>query len=315
MVKCSFCSEPAAYLSRVSGKAYCKKHFLRYFDRKVRRTIRNFKMFTAKEHIIVAVSGGKDSLSLLYYLVNLSKRVPKWRISALLIDEGIRGYRDVTIRDFLRIVNSLNVNYVIARFKDEFGYTLDEIVKIVKDRGLNYLPCNLCGVFRRYLLDLYARKMKGTVLATAHNLDDIIQTFIMNVMQNSWDRIVRLSPKLVDLGGAGFVKRVKPFCEMLEKETTLYSILNGLYPKFVECPYARFSLRWDVRKQLNLLEDKHPGIKYSLLRSLLQSIEILNSTTNFKYKLPTRKCEICGMPSSSNICKACKYRLELGLKM
>ena len=309
MVKCSFCNNSAVYISRISGKAYCKKHFLQYFDKKVRRTIRKYKMFNEKEHIIIAVSGGKDSLALLHYLNKLSKRVPSWRITALLIDEGISGYRDIAIQDFLRVVKQLDVDYVIASFKKEFGATLDEIVRIGMEKNLPYLPCSYCGVFRRYLLNKTAREIGGTALATAHNLDDIIQTYVMNILRNDWDKISRLGPVSGTSLHKKFVRRVKPFYEVLEKETTLYSILNNLYPKFTECPYARHSLRWQVREHINSLEEKYPGTKYSLLRSLLTILPILKPY----YKGEIKTCKICGEPSAHEICRACQYRIELGL--
>lgn len=313
MVKCSICGRPAVYVNRVSGRAYCRKHFLEYFDKKVRRTIRKYNMFSSREYIVVAVSGGKDSLSLLHYLHKLSQRVPGWRISALLIDEGIRGYREITKKDFIRVAEMLGVDYRIASFKEYFGYTLDEIVRIGREKGLPYLPCSYCGVFRRYLLNKVAREMGATVLATAHNLDDIIQTYIMNIINNSWDKILRLAPVTGPLDHPKFVKRVKPFYEILEKETTLYAILNNLYPKFVECPYARFNIRWMIRRQLNELEEKYPGTKYSLLRSLLRIISILEKHRDEIIQGEIKTCRVCGEPSAHEICRACMYRYELGI--
>jgi len=310
VVKCNLCNRSAVYVSRVGGIAYCDKHFLRYFDRKVRKTLRKYQMFKDKEHIIIAVSGGKDSLSLLHYMVNLSKRVPGWKITALLIDEGIKGYRDETIKDFLRVVNELNVDYHIARFKDEIGYTLDEIVKLSTKKKLPYTPCSYCGVFRRYLLNKAARELGGTVLATAHNLDDIVQTYLMNVLRNDWEKVSRLGPISGISTHPRFVRRVKPFYEILEKETTLYAILNQLYPKFTECPYAQYSLRWIIRRQINEIEEKYPGTKYSLLRSLLTILDILKE----KYGGGEIKtCKICGEPSAHEICRACLYKKELGI--
>ncbi len=312
MVNCSICGRPAVYVNRISGKAYCKKHFLEYFDKKVRRTIRKYKMFGKKEHIIVAVSGGKDSLSLLHYLHHLAERVPGWKITALLIDEGIKGYREETIKDFKRVAEQLGVEYRIAGFKEYFGHTLDEIVLMGRERKLPYQPCSYCGVFRRYLLNRVARELGGTVLATAHNLDDIVQTYVMNIINNSWDKIIRLGPVSGVSSHPKFIRRVKPFYEILEKETTLYSILNNLYPKFVECPYAPFNIRWTIRRMINELEEKYPGTKYSLLRSLLSVIEYLKKIPGLSSG-EVKTCMICGEPSAHEVCRACIYRIELGI--
>lgn len=268
-------------------------------------------MFGPKEHIVVATSGGKDSLSLLYYLYRLSQKVPGWRVSALLIDEGIRGYREYTITDFKKLVDKLGIPYRIVRFKDVFGYTLDEIFRIGREKGLPYLPCSYCGVFRRYLLNKTAREMNGTVLATAHNLDDTVQTFLMNVIRNSWDRVVRQGPVTGVLEHPKFVKRVKPFIEVPEKETATYALLNGLVtPEFYECPYIQYNMRIYIRRYVNELEEKYPGTKYSLLRSMLSIIDMLKDRVQAG---EIQSCKICGEPSSHPICRTCYYRYKLGL--
>jgi len=314
MVKCSFCEKPAVYINRVSGLAYCRKHFLEYFDRKVRKTIRKYKMFSEREHIVVATSGGKDSLSLLHYLHNLSQKIPGWKISALLIDEGIKGYREYTVEDFLRFVNQHGIDYRIASFKEYYGYTLDEIVKIGMEKGLNYKPCSYCGVFRRYLLNKVSREMKATVLATAHNLDDVVQTFIMNIVRNSWDKIMRLGPVTGVLEHPLFVKRVKPFIELMDIETTIYALMHGLVkPEFYECPYIVYNMRLNIRRFVNEMEEKYPGIKYSILRSMLEIIDYLNRNKNMLIKGEIQTCIVCGEPSSHPLCRSCYYRYKLGI--
>ncbi|MET1129043.1 MAG: TIGR00269 family protein [Thermoproteota archaeon] len=315
MASCSVCGRKAVYVLRHSGMAFCEKHFLEYFDRKVRRTIRKHSMFRPRERIVVAVSGGKDSLALLHYLVKLSrKRAPGWSITALVIDEGISGYREQTLRRFEKVVSELDVNYEIVRFKDEIGKTLDEIVVEARKSGLPYMPCTFCGVFRRYLINKYARKLGGSVVATGHNLDDIVQTFIINVLNNEWDKVVRLTPVSGPLSHPKFVKKVKPFYEILEKETTIYALLNGIYEGFEECPYAQASPRWHVRRFLNFMEERNPTLKYSLLRSLERIVDLLKRQ-GVGYNGEILSCKLCGEPSAHPICRACELRTMLGLKL
>lgn len=268
-------------------------------------------MFLRKETIIVAVSGGKDSLSLLHFLSKLSKKAPEWTVKGLLIDEGINGYREILIPKFVSVSEELGIEYRIASFKEELGYTLDEIVEIGKRKGLPYLPCTYCGVFRRYLLNKIAREMNGSVLATAHHLDDAIQTFLMNIINNNWDRVARIGPVSGVITHPRFVRRVKPFFEVLEKETTIYSIMHGLYPDTnAGCPNAPLSFRWFIRKFINNLEMKNPGIKYSLLNSLVEILSVLKE----RYKESELKtCKICGELSSQDVCRACMLRRELDI--
>ncbi len=309
MVKCSICGRRAVYTSRTSGHSYCTRHFTDYFSKKVRRTIRKYQLFRPNDHIIVAVSGGKDSLALLHFLKKLSRYSPRWKITALLVDEGISGYRDITIKRFQEIVSDLAINYEIVSFKEELGYTLDQVVS--SKHGKEYLPCTYCGVFRRYLLNKAARKIGGTVVATAHNLDDIIQTYIMNIIGNDWDKIIRLAPISGPATHPRLVRKVKPFYEILEKETTVYAIINNLYTGFEECPYARLSLRWYIRRWLNELEEKRPGTKYAILNSLLSILDILSKKTNLSLNEEIDTCIFCGEPSANPICRACDLKTRL----
>ncbi len=307
MAKCTICGKPATYCPRYEGRCYCREHFIRWFEGRVRSTIRRFSFFGPKENIVVAVSGGKDSMAALYFLNKLSKKVPGWKVSALLIDEGIKGYREHTRKFFEKYCRENNVPYRVISFKEEFGATLDEIVRIGKEKGLPYLPCTYCGVFRRYLLNKGAREMGATVLVTAHNLDDIVQTFLMNILRGDVERIKRLVPKTAAIHPK-LVPRVKLFYEIPEKETALYAYLNGIYPPFVECPYAPQGVRWDIRKFINAMEERTPGTKFRMLRALL---DIIGEPA--KPKIYT--CKICGEPASNEICRACQLRLELGLEL
>jgi len=313
LARCSVCGAPAVYVNRATGAAYCERHFMEYFSRRVRSTIRRFRLFRSRERIVVAVSGGKDSLTLLHYLVNLSRRAaPGWEVRALLVDEGIRGYREYTVRRFERVAEELGVEYRIVKFRDELGYTLDEIVRLGAERGLPYRPCTYCGVFRRYLMNKAAREMGATVLATGHNLDDIVQTYMMNILGNDWEKVVRLGPVSGPALHPRFVRKVKPLYEVLEKETTIYAILNGFYDGFEECPYARLGERWEIRRVINRLEEQRPGTKYRLLRSLLTAIDILRRA-GVATEGEVGTCAICGEPSAHPVCRACLLRIELGI--
>ena len=306
MDRCMECGGQAVY--KYLGKVYCADHFTSYFERKTLDTISKYNLFRSGEHVIVAVSGGKDSLSLLYILNKYGDSLGI-RVTALLIDEGIKGYRDITIKDFKEINRKINAEYRIITYKDVFGLTLDEILEVSKEKGLPTYACSYCGVFRRYLLNLGARWIGGDVLATAHNLDDIIQTYLLNIFTNSIERILHLHPRTESASHIKFIHRVKPFYEVLEMETTLYAMLNGLYPRFLECPYAPDAFRNDIRSFINQLEEENPGIKYKILESLLTTLE------RYGAKKPPKinSCKICGEPTSQEICRTCRYLDDLGL--
>ncbi len=309
MAKCSVCGKPAIYVAKYEGKAYCADHFLKWFDKRVRKTIRKYRMFGPREHIVVAVSGGKDSLAAMHYVSRLARRVPGWTVEALLIDEGIEGYRPTTIKDFKHWAEEWEISYRIVSFKEEIGASLDKLIRRGHELGLPYQPCTYCGVFRRYLLNKAAREMGATVLVTGHNLDDEVQTFMMNILRHDMDRISRLGPT-TDAGTEYFVRRAKIFYEIPEKEIVIYSMIHGFFPEFVECPYARLGFRWDVRHYINLLEEKYPGIKYNILKSAL---DVSRAVKQARSPQHPQICNICGEPSKGPVCRACELRIMLGL--
>jgi len=262
-------------------------------------------MFQFDDRIAVAVSGGKDSLSLLHILSKIEKDFPKSSLCAITVDEGIEGYRDEAIRIAAENCEMLKIDQITVSFKEIYGYTLDEIVEKTRNKGLT--PCAYCGVLRRRALNIAAKKANADKIATAHTLDDEIQTFLLNLFHGDPLRIVRSGPKFTS-ENPQLTPRVKPFCEVLERESVLYAYVKGIKFQEMPCPYAGEALRNDMRIHLNRLEEKHPGIKYTLYRSIEKIRELMTSQIE---ETQLRSCRICGEPTTSEICQVCKILAEL----
>lgn len=303
MVKCTICKVREAFYARLySGEKLCARCFLESIEDKVRATIARHNMFEFNDRIAVAVSGGKDSLSLLHILFRIEKSFPKASLCVVTVDEGIKGYRDEAIKIVTENCKELGVEYFTISFKSLYGYTLDEIVGRIKRKEAELTPCSYCGVLRRKALNVAAKRAGATKIATAHNLDDEIQTFMLNIIHGDPLRIARTSPVFEDKE-MGLVPRVKPLCEVLEREITLYAYLRGIRFQENPCPYAGAALRNDVRNTLNRLEEKHPGIKYTIYRSAERIREIIKNKIP---KITLNQCKICGEPTVSEICQACQ---------
>jgi tRNA(Ile)-lysidine synthase TilS/MesJ len=233
----------------MANPSLCRKHFISYFEKKVLATIRTFCLFSKKDRICVAVSGGKDSMSLLFLL-----RKYFIHVSAAVVDEGIFGYREHTLSHVKKKCAEWNVSLHVVSFKEMTGKTLDEHM-LLKEH-----PCTVCGKLRREMLNACVKD--HDVLALGHNLDDEAQTVLMNLFACKDDLAKAQLPRSESRGQ--FARRVKPFCMMKEKEVMLYAVLNSLAPPFVECPYMRKSLRNDVRDALNEFEKDHPGTKVNV---------------------------------------------------
>lgn len=256
-------------------------------------------MLKKGELIAVGVSGGKDSLTTLHILNEIVKEQRTTKIIAIAIDEGIHDYRSKTLKNAIDYCKKNKIKLYIYKFEDEFGYSLDKIVKKLK---LN--PCSVCGVFRRYLLNQKAKKLKVDKLAVGHNLDDEAQSIIMNYFKSSNEMSARLGPVTGIKTEKGFIQRIKPLYFLTEKEVMTYAFLKGLSEELNECPYATQSFRNDVKDMLNKFNSKYPATKYSVITSFLDVLPLLKE----KYKNSKIKyCKYCGEPASNDVCQACEY--------
>ena len=174
---CSYCTDDAVYTRQYEGASFCGKCFRRSIEERVRRTVTRYEMLTHNDHIALAVSGGKDSLTLLNILVKLERKFPQSKLTAVCVDEGIEGYRDEALLLAAKECERLGVNQLTVSYKELFGTTTDELVKL----SLGKTPCSYCGVLRRKAINRAAIMVDATKIATAHNLDDETQTVLLNI--------------------------------------------------------------------------------------------------------------------------------------
>ncbi len=299
---CSVCKQNPGYFRRkYEGVTLCKSCFAESIERKVRRTISQWNMLSPNDHVAVAVSGGKDSLSLLMILSKLVKRFPHTRITAVTVDEGIEGYREEAVELATRYAEELGFNHEIVSFRDLFGSGLDDFLKAKQER---LTACSYCGVFRRKAINVAAKKVGATKIATAHNLDDIVQTYMLNLLQGDAERFIRFSPVLRDPRGM-FLTRIKPLAEIPEKEVVMYGYVRNLQFQTASCPYMTEALRNELRTILNKLELAHPGVSFSAYRAMLR-LRALSEP-----RLPASElhlCKSCGEPTPFETCEACKMQ-------
>jgi uncharacterized protein (TIGR00269 family) len=299
LATCSGCGSTRVYYRRIhEGVDLCKKCFNDSVETKVRRTITRHQMLKPHDTVAVALSGGKDSVTLLRILWKLERRFPPARLIGLTVDEGISGYRGEAISISREICEELKIEHVLVSFEELFGLTMDDVAS----RPNRLQPCSYCGVLRRKALNEGARKLGATKLATAHNLDDEAQTALLNVMHGDVERLLPTLRTTVR-SPTSFVPRIKPLIDVPERETTLYAYASGVRFQSTPCPHGHDAMRGDIRLMLNRLELKHPGLKYTLSRS----VEKLSTAAAGRKREGRlfRTCEICGDPTPNNVCEAC----------
>jgi uncharacterized protein (TIGR00269 family) len=295
MIRCDKCSSESIIYQKYSGMHLCHIHFEKDVHRKIRESLRETKIFASKAKVAVALSGGKDSSTLLYVLKHLFSCRKDIELAAILIDEGIESYRHNTLTEAKSLAERLEIPYVVKSFQKAFGVTTDEIVSIERPQA----PCSFCGVMRKTLLNRTAREIGADALAMGHNLDDEAQTILLNYLRGDIDRLFRLQPRRAQ---TGMVPRIKPLKRVPEKEIALYAFVHQLCNfNSGSCPYIADAMRLEVKNLLNDLEDRHPGTKYSVLRSFKRIID-LQPDSDFQ----TQPCQKCGEPCSNGLCQSCK---------
>ncbi|MEM3702941.1 MAG: TIGR00269 family protein [Candidatus Bathyarchaeia archaeon] len=306
---CTICRRKEAFYFRpYSGEKLCKSCFVASIENKVRATISKYNMLEFDNRIAVAVSGGKDSVSLLHILTKIERKYPKASLIAVSVDEGIAGYRNEALKIAGENCRKLGVEHHVISFKELYGFTLDEIVSMLKKSGESELtPCAYCGVLRRKALNIVARTVEADKLATAHTLDDEAQTILLNMLHGDVLRMVREQP-VTDEIHPKLVRRIKPFCEIPERETALFAYIKKMKFQSTPCPYAPEALRNDVRFFLNRMEEKHPGIKYTVFKAAEKIRQTLEKAACSEI---LKECSKCGEPTVQYVCKACEMLQRL----
>lgn len=299
-MKCNKCENTAVYSRRYSGENLCSQCFSNSILHKAAKTISKYKMIKNNELVCVAVSGGKDSLVLLDILNKMSK-THNFRIFAVTIDEGIPGYRDEALKIVENFCTQLNIQYKTFSYKKIFDLTLTESLELRNDQKLS--SCSICGTFRRRALDHAAKTINADTIATGHNLDDNLQTFLINILSGDAKKIGWMDPDT----SSNKVRRIKPLSEIYESEIVFYAFTNNLPFQTEPCPHMNEGIRTEIREFLNSLESNHDGIKNNMYRTILKISQFMNES-NHKEK---RICLVCGNQCTSRICSVCNMLTNL----
>lgn len=297
-MKCSYCDRPAIYRRRYSGENLCRRHFIKTVDEKVYKSVKGY--LTRGSRIGLAVSGGKDSLTMAYIVGKIVRRlVGHIDLVALIVDEGISGYRDRSVEVATEQLGRWGVRYRVGRVYEYFETTVDKLVSS-NDKNLS---CTYCGLLRRRVLNYLAEEEGVDRLFTGHNASDIAQTILLNMFQGNVRNI------MYETEAPEAVQRIYPLGRILEQEVTLYAHLAGIDYYDKPCPYTRYSIRNDIRNFLTYMENKRPGITFSLIASAGK----IRSEVGKRLRMGS--CSICGQPTTREVCKVCELSMKLGLPL
>ena len=299
-MNCDRCENPVAYTRKYSGEKLCSNCFSNSILRKTAKTISKYKMIQNNELVAVAVSGGKDSLALLK-IMNQMAANHNFRIKAITIDEGILGYRNEALEIVRKFCEEQNVDFKVYSYKDLFELSLDEALSLRENEKTS--SCSICGTLRRRAMEYAAKDIGANVIATGHNLDDTLQTFVINMLSGDTSKVGWMNP---DTSG-NTLRKIKPFCEIYESEIVFYAFTNNIPFQSEPCPHMNEGIRTEIREFLNSLENQHSGIKNNLYQSILKVSQVVKDS-NQKQK---GVCEKCGSECTGTTCSVCNMVLRL----
>lgn len=303
-MKCRKCNKPAVINLRQHKMALCAAHFLDWIPDQTQRFIKKYQMFTPHDKILVAVSGGKDSLSVWDILLRLGYQADALTIQ-LGIDEGlnysVESHRCIEkhIRDFhpQAVLHTIDV-------KEIYGASIPEVA-LRSTRGRDK-PCSVCGLVKRHEMNRIAHELGYQVLVTGHNLDDEAAVLWGNTLNWQMQYLARQAPVL-PADQPGLARKVKPLFRFYEREMAAYALLRGIDYIYDECPFAAGATSLQYKELLNQLEANSPGAKMQFYVRFLQAKEkgLFNLADEEAQTL--NACERCGQPTSAQgLCAFCR---------
>jgi len=263
-------------------------------------------MFAPGERVLVAVSGGKDSLSLWDILLRLG-----YPAEGLYINLGIPhlDYSNVSQQKVEQFAAERGVAFRVVNVQNEYGETIPEVARRKRGRS----PCSTCGLIKRHILNQTARDGGYTVLATGHNVDDEAAVLFQNTLHWATGYLARQAPTL-PASRPGLVRKVKPLIRLYEREMAAYALVRGIDYIYEECPYSRGATTLFYKTLLNQLEEASPGAKQMFYLSFLQARAEGHLLPEAAGEVEMHPCDRCGQPTTApGLCAFCRLWEQEGI--
>ena len=282
------------------------KKFVEDFEKSIVDTIRDYHLLSKSDKIIVACSGGKDSIAILYLLKQFG-----YNVSALILDLEIGKWSKKNLDNTRIFCKSRNIELHRISAKDELGFHIEHLMSCVKAKKA-VENCTVCGVIKRWIINKKARELGADKLVTGHNLDDEAQTVFMNILKGNPLLSAGLGPKSGVEAQDMFVQRVKPLYFCTDAELRKYTEIMGFKILYSKCPLSSAVFRRDIKNCLDEFEKDYPDVKRNIVRKYLKMKPALVRACMGKEKGKIKRCSVCGEPARADMCKACEFRKMAG---
>jgi tRNA-5-methyluridine54 2-sulfurtransferase len=303
-VKCAVCRGPAVIDLRRHNANFCADHFLKFCRDQVVRAIDDHAMIEPGDRIVVAVSGGKDSLALWDVLLELG-----YDAEGMTIGLGIGDYSAASIEAAVAFAEQRGLMLHRVDLREDYDYDIPTASAVT-----NRVPCSSCGLSKRHLIDKVALDRGYDVVATGHNLDDEAAVLFGNVLHWHTEYLGRQQPTLAERIGhteSGvqrrfFPRKVKPLVRLAERETAAYCVLRGIDYIVEECPMAEGNRHLRYKEALNAVEAASPGAKQAFYFGFLDRAASRFAPDADSADGQVRACGRCGSPTTGDVCAFCR---------
>ena len=293
-MKCTVCRGPAVIDLRRHNANFCGDHFLKFCRDQVAKAISQHDMIAAGHRVLVAVSGGKDSLALWDLLIELG-----YDVEGMTIGLGIGDYSKASTAASVAFAESRGLPLRLIDLRGEYGYDIPTAAAVTRR-----VPCSSCGMSKRHLIDSAARDGGFDVVATGHNLDDEAAVLLGNVLHWHTGYLGRQAPVLPERDG--FPRKVKPLVRLSERETAAYCVIRGIDYIVDECPMAEGNRHLRYKEALNTIEATSPGTKHAFYFEFLDKAADRFRPEAAVAQDSLRPCTVCGSPTSAEVCAFCR---------
>jgi uncharacterized protein (TIGR00269 family) len=301
-MNCTKCKTKAVIGLPRHNAAFCKDCFNGYVHDQVAKAIKSQRMFGKDDRILVAVSGGKDSLALWDILLKLG-----YRADALYVNLGIGTYSEESYRKVTKFAETVAASHdarlLTHTVEEAEGAGIKELAQLI-----HRPTCSTCGTIKRYQFNRAAIAHDYDVMATGHNLDDEAARLLGNVLHWQEEYLDKQGPSL-PASVEGFAKKVKPLYRLSERELAAYAVLNRIDYIVEECPMAKGARTLVYKEVLNRLETESPGTKQTFYWGFLDKQNQMKSTPaamTEKDQSTLHPCATCGQPTTAEVCSYCK---------
>ena len=293
-MKCRVCRGPAIIDLPRHNANFCAEHFLELCRRQVTKAIKDHRMLEPTDRVLVAVSGGKDSLAVWDLLVELG-----YQADGFYIGLGIGDYSEESAGYARRFAEERGLKLHEVSLRDDYGYDVPTAAAVTRR-----VPCSACGLSKRHLFDKAAIDGGYDVVVTGHNLDDEAAVLYGNVLRWEVEYLARQMPVLP--ARDGFPKKAKPLVRLTERETAAWCVVRGIDYLVEECPMALGNKHLGYKDALNALEAASPGSKAAFYLGFIERMAPLLAGVGETSREALISCPSCGAPTSGEVCTFCR---------